>query len=125
MDNRQAFWMAAERALTKGPGLDEYARQHGLAPLYWVLSRSALVGQVNTGTDDHEALRAVQAWADHLRLVPVDGPMKGTAEYEAPRGERMVNVWGVIDRDEFEERSAELNRYGRERNTDEEKGSAN
>ncbi|MBB5153181.1 hypothetical protein [Saccharopolyspora phatthalungensis] len=88
-------------------GMERYARQHGLPTgLYWRSSlRSGvfLTGHVGAEFTEDQVSEALQKWADHLGLCKDEDPMVGSASYSGAAGGISIEVWGVTDRDRWDQ----------------------
>jgi hypothetical protein len=79
-------------------------------PLNWRLDLSsqnpvweALSGQVSSEYDESEVLDILTGWARLLDLAQVAEPVAGTTEYRGTVDHRPITVWGITDRDVFDQ----------------------
>lgn len=106
----RSFRRAFERSLNSSYSMSDYAQEHGLTAVNWAIGpsthgRSKVSGLVDAGLSSGETREAIDSWRRHLCLddAPED-TAPGTVCWHgiSESGFVEIEVWGVVDRDEFE-----------------------
>jgi hypothetical protein len=88
--------------------LNQLGQAAGCAPLSWSirLEDGRVTGQAGAEYSDDEATEALEAWSDLLGLTAAPMLTAGTDTYHGLVDGMHIQVWGVTDRDAFDQDTA-------------------
>ncbi|GAA3435621.1 hypothetical protein [Kutzneria kofuensis] len=88
--------------------LNQLGQAAGCAPLTWSIRLEDwhISGQAGAEYSDDEAAEALEAWADLLGLTAHSLAVAGTDTYHGLVDGVDIELWGVTDRDAFEQDTA-------------------